>query len=196
MKNRMLLVLSLVGIMVLAACNTQPNALPTVQSFPTEAPPTATFTPAPDQPTATATRSLARPTLPPTWTPVPTETASPTPTEVFPTATFFNPPPTLPAGCASFVVDFASNTTAFPAGTAPTVRWIAAEGAVRYRLKLVEVPSNRVIAEDIYIAETSYQFPADFFEAGKLYGWEVYPINERGDQMCFQVGEALQPYRP
>jgi hypothetical protein len=197
---RFLLSVVLIGL-TLAACQTNTNqTLPTVQSLPTLASPEATSTPDAAQPTIAPTRNLVRPTLPPTWTTVPTNTDEPTPTEIIPTPTFFNPPVATPVGCGTFQVDFQNSVEKFPIGTPPTVVWVGAGGAVRYRLKLVETlgfgDASRVISEDIYIAETFYTFPADVFEENVIYGWEVYPIDERGDQMCFAVGGVLQAFKP
>jgi hypothetical protein len=177
-------------ILALAAC--QPQQQPT--ATPTAVVPTVTPTVA-GEATATPTPAapVARNTLPPPFTPTQSEPATPTVTETPPvTATFFDPVVTLPAGCETFLVSDASRSIRFNLGESPTVSWSGAAGAVRYRLKLVET-TGRILDENIYIAETSYTFPAELFGRGRFYGWEVYPINEAGDQMCFIQGGELTP---
>lgn len=186
--------LLVVPLVLLAACSTQPQELPTLIPEPTTVP--TTEVPAQSvevTPNATPTSPLVRPTLPPTWTPPPSETPLPTETETLPaTPTFFQPTAALPEGCNTFQIDFERSAREFRLGTAPTVSWVAVPESVRYRVSLRTI-SGVVIQDDIYIAETQYTFPADLFEQGVQYGWEVYPINSLGEQMCFQRGGELFP---
>lgn len=180
-------------ILALAACQPQQQTLPTLESLPTAIPTTAVPT---VDATIAPTVPRARPTLPPTFTPTATETetATPTPTLAI-TPTFFNPPVELPPGCETFLVDDASRSIRFNLGESPTVSWAAATGAIRYRLTLAEL-TGRILTDTIYIAETTYTFPGELFEQGRFYGWDVYPINEAGDQMCFIQGGELTPIVP
>jgi hypothetical protein len=182
-------------VVVLAACNPQaPQELPTIIPENTAIP--TTEIPAQSAevtPTATVTPPRARPTLPPTWTPLPSETPLPTETETpLPTPTFFQPTAALPEGCNVFQIDFERSSRDFRIGTAPTVYWVIVPEAVRYRVTL-RTFQGVIIKDDIYLAETQYTFAADLFEQGVQYGWEVYPINALGDQMCFQRGGELYP---
>jgi hypothetical protein len=83
----------------------------------------------------------------------------------------------------------------FNVGRAPRVTWTAVEGAELYRL-ILSGPGGVIINDQIYLRETSYTFDASLFTAGQLYGWEVYPINSAGIQMCFAVGLELLPVQP
>jgi hypothetical protein len=80
----------------------------------------------------------------------------------------------------------------FPIGAAPVVAWTPVEGALTYRLALVDERGQEIRVE--FVGETSYQFPAELFELGKRYGWEVYPRDTLNVQMCFGVGGELLPF--
>ncbi len=180
-----------------SACNGGGEALPTL--VPVEVtPPTVEATPtdaAPAEPTATSTPVRTRPTLPPTFTPTPTPTEEPTPTRVFPTATPFVSAATPDPNCALFTVNFTDSTTQFTVGEAPRIAWNGIPGAELYRI-IIRTENERVVTDQIYIAETRYDLPPNLFTAGVAYGWEVYPINARNDQMCFAIGSILIPTAP
>ncbi len=195
MHNRWLGVWFVVIVIAVVACNPQaPQELPTIVPENTTVPPTEVPAQSVEvTPTASVTPPRTRPTLPPTWTPVPSETPLPTETETPPpTPTFFAPTAALPEGCNVFQIDFERSATDFRIGTAPTVSWVAVPEAVRYRVSLKTLRGT-TIKDDIFIAETQYTFAAELFEQGVQYGWEVYPINTLGDQMCFQRGGELYP---
>ncbi|MCU0513948.1 MAG: hypothetical protein MUE40_15435 [Anaerolineae bacterium] len=179
----------IVVVLLLAACQPQAQVLPTLEALPTLPPPSAT--PAAPVPAAATATPFVRPTLPPTFTPTaePTATETHTPTPP-PTATFFNPPATVPTDCTAFLISDGSRRVEFRAGETPAVAWSAAPAAVRYRITLYDFAGS-IIRDDIYIAETFYNFPPELFEPRRNYSWEVYPINAAGDQMCFAQGGEL-----
>lgn len=173
-----------------SACGGQPEPqLPTLAPAPEELVlPTPTIAPS-----ATPTeRLLVRPTLPPTFTPTDTETPLPTetPTETFtPVIAVYTPDPS----CNNFRVLTETSMTSFPLGTAPRVEWTPVAGAERYWI-IIANDAGITLRNDIYVAETSYTFPADLFEAGRIYGWTVAPINNAGIQMCLEIGLELIPF--
>lgn len=172
--------------LVMSACdNSAAPELPTL--FPTDTPapvvptevPSITFTPT----------ALRQQSLPPTWTftPEPSNTPEPpTPTEIVATIEGLSP------ACEAFGPDRAQNRRDFPLGTAPQVYWLPVAGAASYQVSLF----NEFGAEihTAYVAETTYTFPAELFEAGKAYGWEVYPRDDRAIQMCYGRGDELVPF--
>ncbi|MAS34174.1 MAG: hypothetical protein CL610_09210 [Anaerolineaceae bacterium] len=178
----------------LAGCAPQPAQ----QSNPTESPDADLPAAATDTPdvTATATATVAqRSTLPPTWTPgvQPTVTVaavntSSGPTQVPPTTV---PQPTLPEACNSFAVDIEQTPRNYQAGQDVTVYWTPVDGSEFFFVALTD-NTAQVIFED-YTDDTSYTFPADQFEAGEFYGWQAYPINAIGNQMCLSIGAELLP---
>jgi hypothetical protein len=109
--------------------------------------------------------------------------------------------PTLPtplAVCATFGEEVALNNRSFPVGSEPQVFWTAVEGASSYHIALVvvdpatpEAEPQEVFAD--FVQNVSYTFPAELFEAGKFYGWEVYPVDGIGQQMCLSLGGELFP---
>jgi hypothetical protein len=198
LKNGIRYVLLGVLVMVISACSGNTEVLPTL--IPSSTPPPATATlevvaTATTEPTATTVRT--RPTLPPTFTP--TVEASPTPTETssVPTPTLFVPA-TANTDCNIFDIVFEQTTPQFQIGSQPTVAWTPLPGAELYLLRLLQ-SGGFVVQDNIYIAETTYTFDASLFRENFTYGWEVYPINNAGDQMCFSIGTELIPlafFRP
>ncbi len=192
--------LIIIGIVLfLSACSTgQDASLPTLAGV--EVVPDVTVTTEvqtdvvvpTDAPTAT---QLRRPTLPPpilTVTPTPTETPTVTPIAATPIPALVVSTPN--ADCNFFDVVYEESSIEFELGTSPKASWTAVNGAQLYRLALRQ-SSGFVINDNIYIAETTYTFPSDLFFEGFTYGWDVYPINNAGDQMCFAVGSELIPRR-
>jgi hypothetical protein len=182
------------GLIVLAACTNQQQALPTLIPTSTVL---ATTEVTEQTPTSEPTRRVA-PTFPPTWTPA---AATDTPTE---TPTTESAPlievtlPTPLAACATFREDVARNSRSFSIGESPQVFWTAAEGAPAYHVALVSVDpaTPEALPGEVYAdftSDTNYTFPAELFEAGKLYGWEVYPVDGVGQQMCLSLGAELFP---
>lgn len=190
--------LMVVMIGVLVGCGAQPTEeLPTV--VPLDSSPTVEgeLTPVDVAPVGDASATpLRRPTLPPpmaTETPTPTATTTSTATPA-PSATpvfvFATPNP----DCVAFDVVYEQSTVSFEIGASPRAVWTPINGAQLYRLAL-RMSNGFVVNENIYVAETTYSFPPDLFVEGQTYGWDVYPINSAGDQMCFAVGAELIPRR-
>jgi hypothetical protein len=109
-------------------------------------------------------------------------------------------PPTALEVCNTLGEDVARNTRSFPLGTAPLVAWTGVQGAATYHISLVSVDMatpdaqpNEIFGD--FTSDTGYTFAPELFEAGKLYGWEVYPIDGIGQQMCQSVGAELNPSR-
>ncbi len=187
----------LVIITVAVACSpAAEETLPTLAPEALASPqPPAVDTPVESSSTATPALPAATPTrfeLPPTWTPTFTHTPSPTPT--------FTPspepvlPPTLPATCDTFAVDRERSSRTFNVGTSPLVAWTEAEGTLYYRLTVYNDIGMPIFEE--LVTETQYALPADLFEEGRRYGWQVHPVDQAGIQMCYNRGAELIPIVP
>jgi len=143
-------------------------------------------------PTATP---IVRPTLPPTWTPVldtspASDLPAATPTaERMPAVQFV--PATPLAVCAAFGEDRERNSRTFVPGTEPQVFWTAVDGATSYYIALID--DTGTIVFEGYTADPTIVFPAELFAPGRLYGWEVFPIDALGQQMCLARGAELFP---
>lgn len=181
----------LIALFLLNACASQQAAEPTI--LPTLAitnTPNATDTPLPTP--------VPRSTLPPTWTPVveaatatvdASNTPVPTPT---PNAQSVQVNATVPPNaCDNFEPDLNRTLRVYKDGQDATVYWTPVEGAEYYYVALTDETAT-IVHED-YTSDTSYVFPADLFESGKLYGWEAYPLNALGVQMCLPAGAELFP---
>jgi len=184
----------IVALVLLAACQQQ-AVVPTL--VPTSLAPTATPEEvATDPPPPTA---VTRATLPPTWTPAPQVTNTPLPAQepittdgeaaAQPTSPVIVP--TLPEACNSFDPDLNRTSRTYRAGEDAPVYWIPVEGAEFYSVSLTDENGDIVFTD--YTADSGYVFSADLIEDGKLYGWEVYPINNLGQQMCLTRGAELFP---
>jgi hypothetical protein len=106
--------------------------------------------------------------------------------------------PTPLAACATFQEDLARNSRSFSIGESPQVFWTATEGASAYHIALVSVDpaTPEALPGEIFAdftQDTNYTFPAELFQTGKLYGWEVYPVDGVGQQMCLSIGAELFP---
>ena len=171
--------------LLMAGCGQQPaEVIPTL--MPTlQPPPAATNTAVP---TITPTEVQDnRATLPPTWTDVPTDTAIP-PTETpVPASTAI---PTL-AACGPFDVDRDKSAATFKVGTPTQVFWVPVQGAVRYRLGVIDAFNQEIFTD--YAVDSTYTFKPDLFESGKRYAWEVYPEDSLGRQMCVAVTGDMSP---
>jgi len=184
------------AIISLFACTPQQQTLPTLVSTPTVPPTSAAAT---GTPTTEPTRRVP-PTFPPTWTPssVTIQTPEATPTTEGAPLVIPSPLPTPLAACATFGADGDRNVSTFPIGSAPQIFWTPVQGAASYHVALLLVDPNSEDAsgEEMFgdfTTDTSYTFQADLFELGKFYGWEVYPIDALGQQMCLSLGDELIP---
>jgi hypothetical protein len=198
MQKRLLM--GAIGTLVfLGACNNNAEvALPTlIPTFTPEQVQTVESASATPQIVATATTepTRVRPTLPPTFTPTDRPTITPTNTPVVASSTPFSSAATPDLACANFLTIFEQSDVEFDEGTAPRATWTAMPNAELYRVSLAD-NSGRILRDDIYIAETTFTFASELFKAGTSYAWAVYPINARGDQMCFQIGLEMLPRTP
>lgn len=157
-----------------------------------EEPPAATNTPEPPQ--------SGPPTLPPSWTP----TTEATPTELIVTSTpqpqadqpdttnsdaQFGGAATPRPECAEFIPDFASITSTFDVGVAPTVAWTGVANAALYRVFIFDELEFEL--HTALVEETSYVVPADVFLQPGFYIWQVEPLDSLGIQMCIGIGDVL-----
>lgn len=185
----------IIALVLLAACTTQQQTLPTLI-------PTATTPPTAEAPPLTPTPEPTRrvpPTFPPTWTPAGAVTE--TPVDIATAATSGEAqvvPPTPLEVCTALGEDITRNRRSFTLGAAPQIYWTGVQGAATYHVALVEVnlATEEAQPQEIFAdftSETTYTFPAELFESGKFYGWEVYPVDGIGQQMCQSVGAELFP---
>jgi hypothetical protein len=79
----------------------------------------------------------------------------------------------------------------FIVGTAPLVAWAPMQDAAHYRVYLIDEFGFEILVD--FTVETAYTFSADLFVAGERYGWEVYPVDVLGAQMCLKRGGELLP---
>lgn len=177
-------------IMLVAACQPAAEALPTLA--PTLVQDTATEEPTEPPVTVVTAAPPEMPTLPPTWTPslgMATETSVPPSVTPLPTVP---PPPSPLAVCAAFGVDAVRNTsTFFTLGSDPQVFWTPVEGAVSYYLRLINESAEELFSD--YVVGTTFTFQSDLFQKDIRYAWEVYPIDNLGQQMCIPIGAELFP---
>lgn len=188
MRLRLMPIILITILIVLAGCAPEETSLPTLipasnqdaatQEVTTEA---ATPTPLPRE----------RPTLPPTWTPVPSPTEIPLEVQQAETQAqeTLSAPPTLLAVCDGFGEDRERNVRSLTLGESVQVAWTPVQGAVQYSITLVDQTAEALFTD--YTAETGYTFRAELFEARAMYGWEVYPIDALGQQMCLSRGAEL-----
>lgn len=177
----------IVALFFLAACEQQQAVVPTL--VPTAVAPTTEVATQPPEPTR------PRATLPPAWTAAPQATSTPVP-QADPAETVVPTQqpviaPTLPESCNAFGPDPNRNVRVYKAGEDTTIYWLPVEEAQYYSIALTD-ETGAVVFTD-YTAETGYVFEADLIEDGKLYGWQAYPINVLGQQMCLTRGAELFP---
>lgn len=182
-----IIAIAILGLLI-GGCGQQPaEVIPTL--IPTGLPPPpATDTAVPSvAPTMTVEAQSDRPTLPPTWTDAPTDTPVP-PTQTPVPA--FTAIPTLLA-CGPFDVDRNKSAATFKVGTPTQVFWVPVQGAVRYRLGVINAFNQEIFTD--YAVDPTYTFKPDLFEAGKRYAWKVYPEDSLGRQMCIAVTGDISP---
>ena len=189
MRRQPIIAFAICFAFLLAAC--QPDSAPALPTLAEVAPPTtevpSTAAPPTEAP-ATAT-PFVRATLPPIFTP----TASPTHTPLPPTATLTAQPivSELLEVCRTFNINRETSQTEFLFGTTPRVEWFAVEGAAFYRVSLKDRFGLEIFND--FTEDTSFIFPIELFDKGALYGWEVYPLDAAGIQMCYGLGSELFP---
>jgi hypothetical protein len=175
------LIIFLLVCISLTACAQEEAVPPTLAPSPTQ----EIITPLP-----TATE-IKRATLPPTWTPVQEVIA--TATEILTTEVVNTPipPPTALEVCTNFGEDRALNKRTYTTGQPAQIFWTPVQGAVQYSISLVDQTGTVLYVG--YTADTNFTFEATLFEAGQFYGWEAYPIDNIGQQMCLGRGAELFP---
>lgn len=179
-----------IGLLALFAAGCGPKTdevLPTLIPTPQPALP-ATNTPVATVVPPTQVESV-RATLPPTWTPseVPTITVIPPTDTPIPQSTAI---PTLVA-CGPFDVDRDKSASTFTVGQPATVYWVRVQGAVRYRIGVLDGSNQEVFMD--YALDPTYTFKAGLFEKGKRYAWRVYPEDSLSRQMCLAVTGEISP---
>jgi len=174
MRCKMSVLMSMMALVVLAACagrSSPPTPIP--QAMVTRAP---TQTP---EPTPTP---LTRRTLPPSWTPiVPTPTIDYTPMPRDAT--------NVPRMCDGFAPDIERSYTTFIVNGNAEIYWTRIAAASLYRVRLYD-PSGAIIFE----ADTTEQvfvFPENLLTQTELYAWEVFPMNDEREQICQPVGSIM-----
>ena len=188
---------ALTALILLAACTTQQETLPTLIPSPA---PAITDTAAPIEPTQTPPPTVGeRPTLPPTWTPgsematvTPFPSNTPAATATLSAEQAASVIPTVPQEvCDAFQPDMTRTLRTYTDGKDATVYWSAAPGAAYYHVALTDDQAQPIFED--YTADTTYTFPAAQFESGKFYGWDAYPVSALGNQMCLSIGAELFP---
>ncbi|MBC7871290.1 MAG: hypothetical protein H7Y09_10665 [Chitinophagaceae bacterium] len=191
MKRFWLIAYLIFAILFIAACDGAQEAatiVPTSES--TMQPASVT-----DEATSTELPTLppARPTLPASWTPVPTMAVTDVPAGSAPTQAVVAPPLTVEGSnpaCSTFGPDPATNTTEFFLEESPRVGWTAVDGARLYRLFVFDAEQTRI--HERLVEETFYDIPAEVFSLAGRYGWEVEPLDGLGIQMCLARGEEIR----
>lgn len=194
-QMRLKLTLFVILSLLLAAC-AQEQALPTSVLEPTVEETEEAVIPQ-DTPTP-----LQRATLPPTWTPSP----EPEAVQDASGGEVVQPPadpqqpvqqlsdviaPTALEVCATFGEDRELNNRRFTPGGPVQVHWTAVQGASSYYIILVDETGD--LLKEGYSIQPTFVFEPELFDADKIYGWEVYPIDPAGQQMCLSRGAELVP---
>lgn len=200
----------LVAALALAGCNggkKSENPTPTATAFtPTPLPPTWTatppgFIPSPTNtppPTATSdaaaqgatTLPAAGTPLPPTWTPGKRPSATPrfTATPRNPT---LGPAPTWtaqPEYC--YTLGVVGTNPHIKPDESVTISWAPIAGIENYQVT-VRHPGGGVILQQA-VKGSSLELPGSLFTVAGAYGWDVRPLDNSGQPICFPVsGEII-----
>ncbi|MBA3873619.1 MAG: hypothetical protein H0X30_31185 [Anaerolineae bacterium] len=181
-----IIAIGLFGLLMVGCTPKATEALPTLIPTPQPVSP-ATETPVP---TVAPTEDLSsRATLPPSWTPseAPTDIPIPATETPLPQITAI---PTLVA-CGPFDVDRTKSAATFTVGQPAQVYWTPVQGAVRYRIGVLNAFNQEIFMD--YAVDATYTFKPDLFEAGTRYAWRVYPEDSLGRQMCLAVTGDMSP---
>lgn len=166
--------IGLLTLILLTACVQQPPP-PTII-------PQATATRAPTQTPEPTPTPLTRRTLPPSWTPV-----VPTPTIDF--VPMARDATNVPRVCSGFAPDIERSYTTFVVNGNAEVYWTRILTATLYRVRLYD-PSGVIIFE-ADTSENIFVFPENLLTQTELYAWEVFPMNDRREQICQPVGSIM-----
>ncbi len=128
-------------------------------------------------------------TLPPTWTPgrKPTITPLVPPTRVPPTlgpAATWTP---QPEWC--YELQITSEDAHIRRNTPVGISWTPIAGYGSYQLNVYN-PSGMLALQEV-VNGTSYTLPASIFTSTGGYGWEVWPLNDQGERICFPAGRDI-----
>ncbi len=191
MQVRSSLILLLLLCFALASCAQQEQTLPTIAPEITE----VTEEAATELPTATPFNPQ-RATLPPTWTPSPAAgelggQATPTPEIQAPEQQAAQQGATPLEVCVTFGEDRTLNSRTFTPGGPVQVFWTPVTGASSYSVSLIDDTGE--VLKTGYTAQTTLVFEPELFEPNRIYGWEAYPIDPAGRQMCISRGAELIP---
>lgn len=186
--------------LLLAACGgdesaPESEATPAPTVAPTIAPTTAPADASPLPPTWTpaaaaltpAPGSGAGPTMPPTWTPrgqiMPPVAPGPSPTRP-PDQPTWTP---LPDWCSELQVISAPGIsyTNLPV----ILSWAAVPNVAQYRVELRNPGGGLLIAE--VTAETEHTFGGDLFQVANVYGWQITPLDENGQPVCYALADEI-----
>lgn len=158
------------------APTTEPTGASTVP--PTWTPPSAALTSAPGE---------AGPGLPPTWTPraqiMPPVAPGPSPTRP-PSQPTWTP---LPDWCYELQAITAPGIsyTHLPV----ILSWAPVPNVAQYRVELRN-PGGGLLLTDV-TAETEYTFGGDLFEVADVYGWQVTPLDENSQPVCYALADEI-----
>lgn len=167
-----------------AAPTSAPTSAPTTEpATPTSPPPT--WTPPPGA--LTSAPGEAGPGLPPTWTPraqiMPPVAPGPSPTRP-PSRPTWTP---LPDWCYELQAIAAPGIsyTNLPV----ILSWAPAPNVAQYRVELRNPGGSLLLAA--VTAETEYTFGGDLFEVANVYGWQVTPLDENGQPVCYALADEI-----
>lgn len=188
LRRNVFALLWLLLILLPAACAAPPS--PTATPIPPTEPAVPPTEIAPPVESALTNLPVERGTLPPTWTPVLLETLTPTEVTLVPdlTSEALRFLPTLTA-CESFVFNRDSTPRTYTLGQPVTITWSAPLGAASYRVMLLDQSLVPLFVETT--TATTYMLPAELFQFGGIYGWEVRPLDINGAQFCLPIGGEL-----
>lgn len=137
--------------------------------------------------------------LPPTWTPGVRASVTPMATrppvddsasQNLPTA----PPPgptwtPFPEVCDQLAVVEEGTSVNVTTGTSASLSWTPVEGIANYR---VDMQFNGSEIFNQITTNTALQIPGEVFISEGVYGWQVTPVNESGEQICSSIsGEFI-----
>jgi hypothetical protein len=189
-----------------AAGNPAADGASTQPAGGTPLPPTWTalppgFIPSPtDSPAPSATTNLAaegastQPAggtpFPPTWTPGKRPSATPRYTAT-PRSPTLGPAPTWtaqPAYC--YTLNVAGTNPQIKPGDSVTINWVPIAGINNYEFT-VRHPGGGVIFQQA-VTGASIDLPGNLFTVAGAYGWDVHPLDDSGQPICFPVsGEII-----
>ncbi|MBI5958165.1 MAG: hypothetical protein HY866_05500 [Chloroflexi bacterium] len=207
--RRWMFILLLIGLLALTGCDgdkdkdSNTDQEPSATAFvPTPLPPT--WTPSPEGFVASDTPSptpreiqegepgalTGGSPFPATWTPgrrptvTPRYTASPIPPTDPPAATW------TPQPDYCYTLQIVSEDVRISVGQDVEVSWIPIERYPDY-LFSVRNPSGEIVFQEIVKGKTTMLIPGKTFTNAGGYAWEVWPLDEQGNQTCFSTSRDI-----